>query len=126
MERFSQLVEDFSEVADFVFVYIAEAHPAETGHFGGNYDIRTHERLEERLAAARVLRAEATVLAARFPALADVDVLVDLMGNDANRRYAALPERLFVLRAGRVAHVGDVGPYGYDIDAVEAWLKKFV
>lgn len=62
----------------------------------------------------------------KFASLKDVDipVVVDPMSDEANRRYAALPERLFGIIGGKVGYAGDVGPYGYDIDAVEEWIQK--
>lgn len=127
LERFSQMVEKLSSSADFVCVYIAEAHPAEKKHFGGNYDIQTHKGFEDRLQAASVFQKEFDELIRnKFASLKDVDVpvVVDLMTDDANRKYAALPERLFGILNGKVGYAGDVGPYGYDIDAVEEWIQK--
>jgi len=127
LERFSQMVEKFSSSADFVCVYIAEAHPAEKKHFGGNYDIRTHEGFDDRMAAANVFVSEFDdLLQKKFASLKDVDVpvVVDPMTDEANRKYAALPERLFGIVGGKVGYAGDVGPYGYDIDAVEEWIQK--
>jgi len=127
LERFSQMVEKFSASADFVCVYIAEAHPAEKQHFGGNYDIRTHQGFQDRMAAANVFVGEfEELIRSKFASLKDVDipVVVDPMSDEANRRYAALPERLFGIIGGKVGYAGDVGPYGYDIDAVEEWIQK--
>lgn len=127
LERFSQMVEKFSASADFVCVYIAEAHPAEKKHFGGNYDIRTHQGFQDRMAAANVFVGEfEELIQNKFASLKDVDipVVVDLMSDEANRKYAALPERLFGIIGGKVGYAGDVGPYGYDIDAVEEWIQK--
>lgn len=129
LERFSQMVEKFSASADFVCVYIAEAHPAEKRHFGGNYDIRTHRGFEDRMAAAKVFLDEFDELVdQKFASLKDVaiDVVVDPMEDEANRKYAALPERLFGIIGGKVGYVGDVGPYGYNIDELEEWIQKVV
>jgi len=127
LERFSQMVEKFSSAADFMCVYIAEAHPAELKHFGGNYDISTHRGLEDRMAAASIFLGEYDdLLRKKFPTLEDVEipVVVDSMTDEANKKYAALPERLFGIIEGKVGYVGDVGPIGYDIDAVEEWIQK--
>ena len=52
--KFGSLRQNFSEVADFVTIYIAEAHPSERGHFktggtdGGQFghiDTASQERL---------------------------------------------------------------------------------
>jgi len=127
LERFSQMVEKFSWTADFVCVYIAEAHPAETRHFAGNYDIRTHEGFVDRMAAANIFVEEFDqLIETKFPALKEVrvDVVVDSMEDEANRKYAALPERLFGIIGGKVGYAGEVGPYGYRIEEVEEWLQK--
>jgi len=136
LERFSQMVEKFSSSADFVCVYIAEAHPAEKRHFGGNYDINTHNAFEDRMAAAKVFVGEFDELVEKRKELASsqehglnarmVDVVVDPMEDEANRKYAALPERLFGIIGGKVGYVGDLGPYGYDIDQLEEWIQKVI
>jgi len=127
LDRFSQLVENYSDIADFACVYIAEAHPAEKKHFGGNFDIPTHKAFEDRLQAANVFASEFDdLIEKKYPSLKEVeiDVLVDHMEDEANVKYAAIPERLFAIVNGYVEYAGDVGPYGYDIDQLEEWLKK--
>jgi len=120
------MVESFSDVADFALVYISEAHPAETKHFGGNYEITTHLDMKDRLSAARFLSEEVEGLSQKYPKIKDVPILVDQMDNVANRKYAAMPERLFGILNGRVEYVGDVGPYGYDLRALQQWIQKLV
>jgi len=123
LDQFGKLRQNFSEVADFVTVYIAEAHPAERGHFkvggeGGNYDIDTHANIADRLSAAATLREEAG------QALEGCRILVDPMDDRANIAYAALPERLYVVQDGRVIYQGGLGPFDYNISDVEAFLAK--
>jgi len=123
LDQFGKLRQNFSEVADFVTVYIAEAHPAERGHFkvggeGGNYDIDTHANIADRLSAAATLREEAG------RALEGCRILVDPMDDRANIAYAALPERLYVVQDGRVIYQGGLGPFDYNISDVEAFLAK--
>jgi len=123
LDQFGKLRQNFSEVADFVTVYIAEAHPAERGHFkvggeGGNYDIDTHANIADRLNAAATLREEAG------RALEGCRILVDPMDDRANIAYAALPERLYVVQDGRVIYQGGLGPFDYNISDVEAFLAK--
>jgi len=123
LDQFGKLRQNFSEVADFVTVYIAEAHPAERGHFkvggeGGNYDIDTHANIADRLSAAATLREEAG------QALEGCRILVDPMDDRANIAYAALPERLYVVQDGRIIYQGGLGPFDYNISDVEAFLAK--
>jgi len=121
--KFGSLRQNFSGVADFVTVYIAEAHPAERGHFrvggdGGNYAIDTHANMGDRIRAAATLREEAGT------DLGGSTILVDLMDDPANLGYAALPERLYVIQDGRVVYQGGLGPFDYRIEEVEAFLAK--
>jgi len=123
LDKFGKLRENFSEMADFVTIYIAEAHPAERGHFrvggeGGNYDIDTHANIVDRLNAATTLKEEAG------EALKGCKILVDPMDDRANIAYAALPERLYVVRDGQIVYQGGLGPFDYKISEVEAFLAK--
>lgn len=53
-----------------------------------------------------------------------IPLLVDRMSNDADRLYGAWPERLYVLDGrGKIAFKGEIGPFGFDPEAVAAWLK---
>ena len=66
--KFGALRTKFAGLVDFVTIYIAEAHPAESQHFSGNIDISTHENMEERVEAADTLRDRAgdTLRAAQY------------------------------------------------------------
>lgn len=123
LDKFGKLRQNFSEVADFVTIYIAEAHPAERGHFrvggeGGNYDIDTHANIADRLNAATTLREEAG------EALQGCKILVDPMDDRANIAFAALPERLYVVQDGQIVYQGGLGPFDYKISEVEDFLAK--
>lgn len=108
-----------SEDADFLVVYLEEAHPAERCHFTNNVSIRTHATLLERMDAARNLEVVAGV---SLPC----PVFVDTMENAANEAYAAIPERLYIIKDGRVAFVGGDGPMNYSIPQMEDALKAMI
>jgi len=121
--KFGKLRQNFSELADFVTIYIEEAHPAERGHFrvggaDGNYDIGTHNSIEDRLSAAETLQQEAG------DALKGCKILVDQMDDRANKAFASLPERLYVVKDGQVVFQGGLGPFDYRISDVENFLRK--
>lgn len=65
-------------------------------------NIRTHQTLQDRLQAARLLLDRAP----------PCPVVVDTMRNQSSQFYAALPERLFVLQEGRILYkvTGGEGP----------------
>uniref|UniRef100_A0A673M7L6 Iodothyronine deiodinase n=1 Tax=Sinocyclocheilus rhinocerous TaxID=307959 RepID=A0A673M7L6_9TELE len=92
LDEFKQLVKDFSDVADFLVVYLAEAHATDAWAFANNIDISVHKTLEERLAAARTLVKEDPLC----------PVVVDEMTNITASKYGALPERLYVIQSGNV------------------------
>jgi len=117
LAKFGALRTKFSELADFASVYIAEAHPVERANFTGNIAISTHEALEDRLEAARVLQ---TSMEGE-----DNTILVDSMEDVANKAYAALPERLYVILDGKVVLEGKTGPFGYNIAEIESFLESY-
>lgn len=62
--------------------------------FKNNIDIKNHRSLEDRLVAARILVEEDPLC----------PVVVDDMKNSCAIKYGALPERLYVLQAGKVIY----------------------
>lgn len=90
LEEFKQLIKDFSDVADFLVIYIAEAHSTDGWAFTNNFDINQHRSLEERLSAAQIVVQKEPLC----------PVVVDEMNDITAIKYGALPERLYVLQAG--------------------------
>ncbi|XP_076359181.1 type I iodothyronine deiodinase-like [Tachypleus tridentatus] len=116
LEEFIELIDEFQEVADFVTVYIAEAHPTDSGDIDGNFDISTHKSIKERIKAALFLLENEEL---------PCPLLVDSMINEAKKSYAALPERLYIIKKGRIVYEGGVGPMDYKVKEVEEWLQKY-
>uniref|UniRef100_A0A672I538 Iodothyronine deiodinase n=3 Tax=Salarias fasciatus TaxID=181472 RepID=A0A672I538_SALFA len=112
--EFKQLVRDFSDVADFLVVYIAEAHSTDGWAFANNIAIKRHRNLEERLSAARILVQEETLC----------PVVVDSMSDTTCVKYGAMPERLYILQAGKIIYKGEKGPWGYKPQEVHSFLQK--
>ncbi|XP_061636219.1 type I iodothyronine deiodinase isoform X2 [Phyllopteryx taeniolatus] len=82
--------------------------------FTNNIRIRKHRSLEDRMAAAQILIREDPLC----------PVVVDQMSNTASAEYGALPERLYVLREGKVLYEGGMGPWGYSPQEVRSVLEK--
>lgn len=114
LDEFKQLVKDFRDVADFLVVYIAEAHSTDGWAFTNNIDINRHRSLEDRLSAAHILVQKDPLC----------PVVVDEMNDVTAIKYGAFPERLYVLQAGKVVYKGKVGPWGYDPMEVRSFLEK--
>ena len=94
----------YGSKAQFVMVYIREAHPLGgfAGYLGREKDPMT---LDERIAVAKRCKEQ---LRLPFP------VLVDEMNDRVATRWGAWPVRAFVIDTdGRVAYAGMQGPWGY-------------
>lgn len=99
--------ETFREKADFVWVYISEAHAIDDRRPSKTVKIREHTTLEERTAVAKNA-AEALDL--------EIPLLIDDMENSIAEAYDAHPDRLFVVDAeGKIAYAGGRGPWGFDV-----------
>jgi len=110
------LFDEYRDRVAFFIVYIKEAHP-EDGW------VVTHNR-EEGIAVSdpssdqeRADVADSCVVrsAIRIP------VLVDSMNNTVASAYGGWPDRLYLIgRDGRVAFQGEMGPFGFLPDRLEA------
>ncbi len=112
----NELYERYKERVQFFCVYIQEAHPTDGWQVPSNVKagvLYTQPRtLDER---AQVAAACALTLNLRIP------MLLDDMTNAVDTKYAALPERLYVLDAeGRVSFKSVMGSLGFD---VETWAR---
>ncbi|XP_067667501.1 type I iodothyronine deiodinase-like [Haliotis asinina] len=110
------MVEKFSHCVDFLVVYIEEAHPVDGWHFRGNkYHVNGSTKLEERAARTSLLKAENVTC----------PMVIDDMSNNANRKYSALPERLYVILDGIIEYAGGSGPMSYSLPELEQWLNSY-
>lgn len=73
---------------------LSSSHSPDGWAFTNNIDINQHQSLEDRLSAARILLK-------RDPLC---PVVVDDMSDTSAIKYGALPERLYVLQAGKVIY----------------------
>lgn len=51
--------------------------------------------------------------------------MVDTMDDKATKAYGAFPERLSIIRQGKIVYEGGMGPYNYDLEEVRGWLEKW-
>lgn len=76
---------------------------------------------QPRTLADRVAIAGDFVQRFHFP----LPLAVDGMDDDADRLYAAWPERLYVIdEQGVIAYKGGMGPFDYHPEQVRAWLDR--
>ena len=57
VKKFGAICGEFQDVADFVTIYIAEAHPFESGDLTEDYEFKynSHKQMSERIDAAEGL-----------------------------------------------------------------------
>jgi len=113
-----QIYNDYKDHADFLTVYVREAHPTDEWQMKSNVkdDVcyAQPKTLEQRVAIAKDFTARYT-----FP----LPFGIDEMGNAADAAYAAWPERLYVIdETGHVAYRGGMGPFNYKPADVRDWL----
>lgn len=102
-------------------VYITEAHPTD------EWSLVANEEAGIRLAQPRTMQeriANAREFALREDT-GDMELVIDLMDNNANKAYCAWPERLFIVVDGKVEYVGGCGPFGYLTEEVRVWLRVY-
>jgi Iodothyronine deiodinase len=117
-----QLYNDYKDNADFLTVYVREAHPTDEWQMKSNSKEKDNvcyaqpKTLEQRVAIANDFTQRF-----KYP----VPFGIDQMNNAANDAYAAWPERLYILdETGRISYKGGNGPFKYDPKEVRAWLAK--
>ena len=120
MSDITKLYEDYKDHADFLTIYVREAHPTDEWQMQSNAKEKDDvcyaqpKTLEQRVAIANDFTR-------RFKY--SVPFGIDEMNNAANDAYAAWPERLYNLdENGRVAYKGGNGPFKYDPKEVRTWL----
>ena len=132
LRAFAKLVTSMHGVdVDFAIVYIAEAHPTDGWMYPAVEQFayrKQHTQLEDRLVAARALRAKLkdTELAALSATAGGVPIFADAMNDAASLAFGALPERLAIVLDGQVRFIGGKGPEDYSMDHAAAALHALV
>jgi Iodothyronine deiodinase len=115
-----KIYNDYKDRADFLTVYVREAHPTDEWQMKSNVQedvcYAQPKTLEQRLAIANDF-----VTRQKYP----LPFGIDDMNNAADLAYSAWPERLYVIdERGQIAYAGGMGPFNYNPDEVRAWLAK--
>lgn len=119
LKNLGQVCQDFKDRVDFAFVYIREQHPEDDKEDVAKLQkLFTHRSFEDRLEAAEKLKKWCPDVLKE-----NSSVLVDYMSGEANRAYAGSPDRLYVVQNNTVVYDGGVGPWYFNVDHLESWLK---
>ncbi len=122
MARIEALKEKYDNWANFVIIYIKEAHPGDEWQMEVNESegivFNQPKTMQERIQLAE------TFVEAMDP---NMPVLVDDITNPANACYAAWPERIYVInQQGIIVYKGDMGPDGFDPRELEGFLEEYL
>ena len=112
------MFERFHDRADFLTIYIKEAHPDDEWQMQPNLDEEVCY-LQPKNEGQRVAIANDFARRFQYP----LPLAVDPMDDTANRTYAAWPERLYIIEGGRIVYKGGNGPFNYKPAEVGAWLE---
>jgi Iodothyronine deiodinase len=110
----------YKDRADFLAVYIREAHPTDEWEMKANLTQDVCYAQPKTL-AQRIAIANDFVKRFNFP----IPIGIDPMNNYADHLYGGWPERLFVVdESGRIVYRGGMGPFDYHPKEVSAWLSR--
>eukprot|EP01132_Coremiostelium_polycephalum_P010085 gene10085-12370_t len=98
----------FKDQVDFYIVYLKEIHPKDEWYIGGDSISTCYKQpktMEERQNIVKAMQEYAPFLT--------VPILVDLMDNNFNIGYDAVPERLFVIEQEMFSYFSGPGPFHF-------------
>lgn len=102
-----------------IICYQAEAHAADRWDLQENHDedvcYKTPKNLEERVSLAQTLTKKYD--------LSD-PILVDEMSNDLMTKFSAWPERLYIIKDGKIVFKGGPGPFWYCLADIDRYFSK--
>lgn len=103
-------------IADFICVYIEEAHAVDIWPLGREVSIvASHKCLQDRLAAARRLKAFGL----------EMPTYVDSMENAFMNIYAAWPERYYIFHKNLMAYIAQPKRAAYCPAEIRLWLSIY-
>jgi hypothetical protein len=115
-----KIYNDYKDQADFLTIYVREAHPTDEWQMKSNVkeDVcyAQPKTMEQRLAIANDF-----VQRFHYP----LPFGIDDMSNAANDAYSAWPERIYIVdESGHLAYAGGMGPFNYHPNEARAWLAR--
>ncbi len=115
-----QIHQRYGGRAEFLTVYIKEAHPLDEWRM----DVNDEQNVcypQPHSMKARLAIANDFVKRFHY----QMPLAIDDMSNRAEKLYAGWPERLYVVETdGRIVYKGEPGPFGYHPEELVDWLAK--
>ena len=115
-----QIYNDYKERADFLTVYVREAHPTDEWQMKSNVKDDVCYAQPKTL-QQRVVIANDFIKRFKYP----LPFGVDDMANGADLAYSAWPERIYIIdESGHIAYRGGIGPFNYKPQEARDWLAR--
>src|SRR5260370_105435 len=106
-----QIYNDYKERADFLTVYVREAHPTDEWQMKSNLKDKDDVcYAQPKTLEQRVIIANDFIKRFKFP----LPFGIDDMSNAADNAYSPWPEPIYIIdESGRIAYRGGMGPFNY-------------
>ena len=123
--RLNEIYRNYKEKIEFCCIYIREAHPEDSV---GGYKTERNRSIgiyfdQPTTIEKRSEIAEVCVLKLNL----EMPMYLDDMNDDAEKKYAGWPERLYVIGSdGNIAYAGEMGPMGFDPDSWEGAIRQLI
>lgn len=128
LHKFFALFAEYKDVAQFAVIYLKEVHSSDSWFTITNNVQRKQARvLEDRIDGCREL---IELWCNHVDGVSDaisqnqISFFVDNMRDELRHKFLCDPERLYIVEGHRVVFQGDYGPFGYDLQPVEHFLKN--
>jgi len=109
---------DLRDRAEFLLVYVREAHPSDCNWPDNDVALKEPTTIEERAAAAKLCVEK---LKFTMPAA------VDGMDDATSLAYTAWPERIYIVGTdGKIAYRTGLGPFGFKPKDARAALERLL
>lgn len=111
------MYETYGKQADFYWVYIREAHPTDSARPARHVEIEQPKTY---------LRRQEVAITCSVNLNLTIPMLVDDLNDTVSRTFDAMPDRLYIIRDGKIAYKGGHGPRGFDVAELESALLKLL
>jgi hypothetical protein len=113
-----RIYDDYKDHADFLTIYVREAHPTDEWQMKSNVKDDVCYAQPKTLAQRVAIANDFTK---RFKYTLPFGI--DDMSNAADAAYSAWPERIYIIdESGHIAYRGGMGPFNYKPEEARNWL----
>jgi len=110
----NSMAEKFRDIADFLVIYISEAHPKDAWPLGKHVEIETHKNINDRIEAAKFYQQKFGL---------QIPMLVDTMENQFDKNYASWPERFYIIINNQIHYLGLPSSNDQGYSKYELWSE---